>query len=62
VTSLLDTAVTEGEDPGAGEPAADQPSDGAPQPPVEATNTAAILAQIQVQAATETLRVTAHAR
>jgi hypothetical protein len=29
---------------------------------VEATNTAAILAQIQAQAATESLRVTAHAR
>ena len=62
MTSLRDTAVAEGEDTGAGEPAAAQPSDGAPQPPVEATNTAAILAQLQAQAATETLRVTAHAR
>lgn len=47
---------------GASEPAAAQQSDGAPQPPVEATNTAVILAGIQAQAATETLRLTAHAR
>src|SRR5215471_10001138 len=62
MTSLLDTEVTEGEDTGAGESAAAQPSDGTAQPPVEMTHTAAILAQIQAQAAIETLRITAHAR
>ena len=47
MTSLLDTEVAEGEDTGAGEPAAAPRSDGALQPPVEAINTAAVLAQIQ---------------
>jgi len=62
MSAWLVSLATAGATPGASEPPGAPPAPGERRPPEEVTPRAVLLAQIQAQAVTETLRVTLHAR